>query len=76
VLVPSVKSIVERELGRGSSSYRDWLRPGGTLADAVRLLQSGLEQVPRRGLWLDTTGQTPEQSVESILADNFTTTRW
>jgi chloramphenicol 3-O-phosphotransferase len=76
VLVPSVESIVERELGRGSSSYRDWIRPGGTLADAVRLLQSGLEQIPRRGLWLDTTGQTPEQSVETILADNFTTTRW
>jgi hypothetical protein len=35
-----------------------------------------LEQIPRRGLWLDTTGQTPEQSVETILADNFTTTRW
>jgi chloramphenicol 3-O-phosphotransferase len=70
VLIPSVESIVEREIGRGgNNSYRDWQTPGGSLADGVRALQAGLEEIPRRGLWLDTTGQTPEQSVDAILAD-------
>ncbi len=67
VLIPSVRSIVEREIGRGSNnSYRDW---GPSLEDGVRALQAGLEDIPRRGLWLDTTGQTPEQTADAILAD-------
>ncbi|MFF0341100.1 AAA family ATPase [Kribbella sp. NPDC004875] len=64
VLVPSVESIVQREIGRGgNNSYRDW---GDSLEDGVRALQAGLDETPRRGLWLDTTGQTPAQSVEAI----------
>jgi chloramphenicol 3-O-phosphotransferase len=67
VLAPSVESIVERELARGrNNSYRDWQQPGGTLEDAVRALQAGLDEIPRRGLWLDTTGQTPVQTVDEI----------
>ncbi|WP_427893769.1 phosphotransferase-like protein [Kribbella sp. GL6] len=67
VLVPSVESIVEREVARGGgNAYRDWEQPGGSPADAVRALQAGLEEIPRRGLWLDTTGQTPEETVEAI----------
>ncbi|WP_405066258.1 AAA family ATPase [Kribbella sp. NBC_01510] len=67
VLIPSVRSIVEREIGRGgNNSYRDW---GPSLEDGVRALQAGLEDIPRRGLWLDTTGQTPEQTAGAILAD-------
>ena len=70
VLVPSVDSIVEREIGRGgNNSYRDWQEPGDTLADGVRALLKDLEAMPRRGLWLDTTDLTPEQSVDAILAD-------
>lgn len=70
VLVPSVESIVEREIGRGgNNAYRAWQEPGGTLADAVRALQKDLEAMPRRGLWLDTTDQTPAESVDAILAD-------
>lgn len=70
VLVPSVESIVEREIGRGGqNSYRAWQEEGGSLADGVRALQDGLQETPRRGLWLDTTGQTPEQTVKTILAD-------
>lgn len=70
VLAPSVESIVEREIGRGgNNSYRDWQGAGDTLADAVRSLQAGLDEIPRRGLWLDTSGQTAEQSVAAILAD-------
>lgn len=75
VLVPSVDSIVEREEGRGYNSYSTWQGPGMSLADAVRALQTGLQDIPRRGLWLDTTGQTPEESVEAIL-DNLESSAW
>ncbi|GAA1574565.1 hypothetical protein GCM10009804_34200 [Kribbella hippodromi] len=76
VLTPSVESIVEREIGRGgANSYRDWQEAGATLADGVRALQAELAKIPRRGLWLDTTGQTPAQTVEKILAD-LPAARW
>jgi chloramphenicol 3-O-phosphotransferase len=74
VLVPSVESIVEREIGRGgANSYRDWQGPDGSLESAVRALQTGLDEIPRRGLWLDTTGQTPTETVEEIDLENA---RW
>ncbi|MGZ0146227.1 phosphotransferase-like protein [Kribbella sp. WER1] len=67
VLVPSVESIVVREIERGGrNAYRDWEQPGGSLADAVRALQAGLADIPRRGLWLDTTDQTPAETVDAI----------
>ncbi|MFK4085664.1 hypothetical protein ACI2LF_16265 [Kribbella sp. NPDC020789] len=76
VLIPSVESIVEREIGRGGqNSYRAWQPDGGSLADGVRALQAGLREIPRRGLWLDTTGQTPEQTVKAILAE-LESARW
>lgn len=76
VLVPSVQSIVEREIGRGgANSYRDWQTADGSLESAVRALQTGLDEIPRRGLWLDTTDQTPEQSAEEIFA-NLPKARW
>ncbi|GAB2588631.1 phosphotransferase-like protein [Kribbella endophytica] len=76
VLVPSVDSIVERELGRGSTSYRDWQPEGGTLADAVRALQQDLAITPKRGLWLDTTHQTPAETIEAILENDLKSSRW
>ena len=76
VLTPSVDSIVERELARGSNSYRDWQPPGGTLADAVKALQTGHADTPRRGLWLDTTGQTPDETVTTILEDDLKSSLW
>jgi chloramphenicol 3-O-phosphotransferase len=76
VLVPSVDSIVDRELGRGSTSYTAWQDSGATLADAVRALQKGLNDTPRRGLWLDTTDQTPEQTVEAILENDLKSSLW
>lgn len=67
VLVPSVESIVEREIGRGgNNSYRDW---GASLQDGVRALMAGLEDIPRRGLWIDSSGQTPARTVDEILGD-------
>jgi hypothetical protein len=47
-----------------------------TLADAVRSLQEGLQDIPHRGLWLDTTAQTPEESVADILRNNLEAARW
>jgi chloramphenicol 3-O-phosphotransferase len=76
VLVPSVDSIVERELGRGSNSYKAWQGPGMTLADAVEALQEGLKEIPQRGLWLDTTGQTAAESVEAILKSDLKSSAW
>ncbi|MEV6288732.1 AAA family ATPase [Kribbella sp. NPDC051770] len=76
VLVPSVDSIVTRELGRGSTSYAAWQRPGESLADAVRTLQAGLTEIPQRGLWLDTTNQTPAETVEAILENDLKSSRW
>jgi chloramphenicol 3-O-phosphotransferase len=64
VLVPSVEAIVAREIGRGgNNAYRDW---GPSVEAGVRALVTSLDETPRRGLWLDTTGQTPAQSVDAI----------
>ncbi|MEQ7005270.1 hypothetical protein ABN028_03620 [Actinopolymorpha sp. B17G11] len=69
VLNPSVDAIVEREIGRGKNSYRDWQKPGMTLEAAVASMQRALQETPRRGLWLDSSGQTPEETVEAIVSD-------
>jgi hypothetical protein len=42
-----------------------------TLADAVASLQQGLREIPQRGLWLDTSEQTAEETVAQILADDL-----
>lgn len=68
VLVPSAEAIVERELSRGGrNSYRDWQKDGMTLVDAVSSMQKSLDDTPRRGLWIDTSTQTPQQTVQAIL---------
>jgi chloramphenicol 3-O-phosphotransferase len=70
MLTPSVESVVERELKRGgNNAYRDWQGSSGDLTDAVRAFRTYVDNTPRRGLWLDTTSLTPEESVEAILAD-------
>jgi chloramphenicol 3-O-phosphotransferase len=70
MLTPSVESVAQRELARGgSNAYRDWQGPSDNLIDAVRAFQTYVDNTPRRGLWLDTTDQTPEESVEAILSD-------
>jgi chloramphenicol 3-O-phosphotransferase len=71
VLNPSTEVIVERELGRGSNAYRDWQKPGMTLAAGVASLQEALTETPKRGLWLDTSEQTPEETVAQIFADDL-----
>lgn len=72
VLAPSIDSLAERELGRGGgNSYRDWQPPGATLADAISSLSAGLDEIPRAGLWLDTTNMTPTEVVSCIVADDM-----
>ncbi|MEV0607622.1 AAA family ATPase [Polymorphospora rubra] len=60
VLAPSVAAVAAREAGRPKTGYGDW-----TPAD----LDAGLRaETPRIGLWLDTSAQTPEQTVDEILS--------
>lgn len=64
VLAPSPASIPAREAARGKDAYDRW---------TVDLLDRGLrEDTPRLGLWLDTSDQTPEETVESILTRAWT----
>jgi hypothetical protein len=76
VLNPSADVIVEREIGRGKNSYRDWQGPGMSLRDAVESLQRGLAGTPRRGLWLDTSDLTARETVDAILADGMIASRY
>ncbi|MFF3260222.1 AAA family ATPase [Streptomyces sp. NPDC002932] len=59
VLAPSTDVVRDREAGRRKTGYGDWT------VDALN--QSLHEETPRIGLWLDTSEQTPEQTVSSIL---------
>lgn len=59
VLAPSPAAVAERERDRGKSGYGDW---------SVEALDGWLrQQTPRLGLWLDTSAQSPEQTVAEIL---------
>ncbi|GAA2800837.1 AAA family ATPase [Saccharopolyspora taberi] len=64
VLAPTPEAVAEREAGRGKNAYDHW---------AVQQLDAVLrEQTPRIGLWLDTSDQTPEQTVDEILRRAWT----
>jgi len=59
VLVPSVPTVAAREAARDTDGYSRF---------SVEELHRGfLEGTPRLGLWLDTSDQTPLQTVEEIL---------
>jgi AAA domain len=60
VLLPSLKEIATRAAGRSSSGYHSW--------SIEQLYEGFVAGTPRIGLWLDTTGRTPEQTVDEILA--------
>ncbi|WP_326765847.1 AAA family ATPase [Streptomyces sp. NBC_01591] len=62
VLAPEPRAVAEREAGRGKSGYG----AGWTVEALDRVLR---EETPRIGLWLDTTGQTVEQTVDTVLAE-------
>lgn len=59
VLAPSQEAVTEREAGRAKSGYGSW-----TVGGLDNILR---RTTPRLGLWLDSTGQTPEETVDAIL---------
>ncbi|MFI9761373.1 AAA family ATPase [Streptomyces sp. NPDC051963] len=65
VLAPRPEAVAAREAGRHKKGY------GGPWT--VDILDDALRRdTPPRGLWLDTSNQTPHQTVDQILADLVT----
>lgn len=61
-LDPCATVVAERDRDRSKTAYGDhW--DVGELRDVLRL------ETPRLGLWLDSTGLSPEQTVDRILGD-------
>lgn len=61
VLAPSATTVEAREATRPKTGYGTW-----TVTALDRVLR---EETPRIGRWLDTSNQTPEETVTAILAD-------
>lgn len=60
VLAPRPETVAAREHERAKTGYGNW---------TVDQLDTALrEETPRIGLWLDTSGQTPAETVDEILA--------
>lgn len=60
VLAPDAETVARRERGRAKKAYGTW---------TVEALDEALRRdTPRLGLWLDTSRQTPAETVEEILA--------
>lgn len=60
VLAPRPEVVAAREQGRPKTGYGDW---------SPEQLDAGLRTgTPRIGLWLDTSEQLPEETVDEILA--------
>ena len=62
VLTPRIDVVEQREATRPKTAYQP---DGPTPADLDRYLR---EETPRIGLWLDTSDQTPTETVDEILA--------
>jgi GrpB-like predicted nucleotidyltransferase (UPF0157 family) len=60
VLMPSLEAIAAREAGRRQKSYTAWT--------VEELYEGFAATMPRVGLWLDTSDQTAEETVDAILA--------
>jgi chloramphenicol 3-O-phosphotransferase len=56
MLRPSIDVVRQREIGRGTRLFEEW-----------EWLDDVIERTPRVGLWLDTSQQTPEQTVDEIV---------
>ena len=61
VLVPSADVVAARERARRKTAYRAGFDDIGTLDNALR------RDTPRLGLWLDTSDQTPAETVDEII---------
>jgi chloramphenicol 3-O-phosphotransferase len=68
VLIPDVEAVVERQAGRGGRAYQPWVETMGSLRAAVAEHYRWLEETPRIGLWLDSSKQTPAETVADILS--------
>jgi hypothetical protein len=64
VLRPSVEVVKARDAARMDATGKVAYRPGGI---TIRELDDALQQTPRMGLWLDTSSQTPGETVAEIL---------
>jgi hypothetical protein len=64
MLRPSMECVVARERERPKTAYRDL---GPTLEDAVRTFYGWIDATPAIGLWLDSSDQTPDETVDEIM---------
>ena len=69
MLYPSIDEVIARERARPKTAYRDL---GPTLEDAVRTFYGWINATPALGLWLDSTGQTPDATVDEIVSRVWT----
>jgi len=67
VLAPQASAVAAREAARGKDAYGTWM-----VDQLDDLLRNG---TPHLGLWLDTTAQTPEQTVNEIIARGWAEAR-
>jgi chloramphenicol 3-O-phosphotransferase len=67
VLTALPEVIAARDAARAKTAYRTWTPAG--LDTILR------DQTPRLGLWIDTTSQTPADTVQDILARAWTEAR-
>jgi hypothetical protein len=68
MLCPSIVAVAARERGRGSNAYRDWTDQGFTVEHAVTEFYEWIENTPRTGLWVDSSDQTPDETVDEVMA--------
>ncbi|MBW5469746.1 AAA family ATPase [Brevibacillus formosus] len=59
VLTPSEKAVEEREASRSKTGYGAW-----TISHLNKILQT---ETPKLGMWIDSSEQTPQETVEEIL---------
>jgi hypothetical protein len=59
VLAPTREAVAAREAARAKSGYGSW-----TVGGLDHVLR---DETPHLGLWVDSSGQTPEQTVDAVL---------
>ncbi len=65
VLRPSIAVVTSRDAERQRAVGKIAYRPG---EHTIEQLDAAVGTTPRMGLWLDTSGQTPQQTVDEIIA--------
>jgi cytidylate kinase len=66
VLAPRAEAVATRELGRAKTAYREDMSGVAAMDDGLR------RATPRIGLWLDTSEQTPDETVDEIVRRGLT----